>query len=395
MPIIDVTKQAFPSVPVSGGGGGGQAGAIDQATKILSLADLQNKIATAPLVQREQQAATELKEAEASRIQQTQFKLERDLFIQGMESKIKQQELVHGSIKNAMEMVHVSPDAAMLELQSTLPGSIISVGNDGQVNMALRFGNDVKRFSYNKDRLNDPKENQAFSSELRKEWNRTADSFREQDNAYAKVINALSMGGGVGHMVATYSLAKMMDDGGRVTDGDIATIQTSSNMPTRFKVMYEQLFKGETDSLSEEQIADIRQFATDTYEKSKKALWNSAGFYSDISQRRVGSSRDVLTPVNEITPEMFSSMKPEQYRPSQLDEPVSDDFVKANLDEMFPSAKIIDGKEKPLPAAVINFNANKKTVKPKAIDYSNPKAVGEELDVIMNFGFSSIIPKGE
>lgn len=308
MPLVDIgggIKQWVSDSPDAG-----------DLSKTLGLIDLYQRMAGAVTDQQIKEADLIIKANTIKNIprenEERDLKVSRDRF----EFAKAQQEFSFGLINGAIDDLNSGkPVGAALKL-GTLPGGGLQQNEDGSFRISYPSAGGTGTFNYDPNKINDPKQKREFSTTLRSEWNKTKDAFKDVDTNYRIMQQSALRKTRASDLAMIISIAKTLDPGSVVREGDIEVVKKTQNVPETLVNEFNRLTGSKSGILSDESRANFLNVGKDAYKSHVDVLRNQAKSLSGIGMRQGVSPKDFITEVGvdglKITPDEFIPRKDDE-----------------------------------------------------------------------------------
>jgi len=131
---------------------------------------------------------------------------------------------------------------------------------------------------------------------LRKEWTKVNEEFRDQNAAYGRIKASAKNHSAAGDLALIFNYMKMLDPGSTVREGEFATAQNAAGVDQRAAGLYNRILNGER--MSQEQRGDFVNRADMLMGDAKETYSQLKGQYVETAKAYGYDTSRVLTDFN-------------------------------------------------------------------------------------------------
>lgn len=305
-------------------GGSGASSAIQQASGLLDLQQKKLNLQNAPLERIKLESQAKLINEQAKKAQVETWLKNAELSTKEFEQQRLLNKERTGMYKEIMDMMKVNPNIAKVMLAQFSPDSSMTINDDGTATVQFATSTierDEKgvltevpkeeRLTVSLTQLNSENpEDREKRLKLEGQWNDrlkkdvSVKNFPEQSAFYKNMLAAGKKATGASDISIIFSFMKMMDPGGRVTDGEVALASQVPNVPTQILNLYNKAISsdapifGEAGSKTRQQFLDTGKLF---YQNARSNALNSARDIADFARRENLNIKNIISPIGDIS----------------------------------------------------------------------------------------------
>lgn len=282
---------------------------LDAAQQQLSLIDLQNRIANAPVENKIKQLDAALKSNELIMTDIENDKKRWDLVKAKNDEARAQTNFFFENAKSLPGLFNLSFDLGAAA--ASRMGMAAVQQENGTIGLAIPNANGgALTITLDPKRIGDPEKIADSEKQIRNEWVKAGENFRIVDENYRTLLSATEVKTGIGDLTAIVAYAKIIDPGSVVREGEVDRVVNTTNLPEWLKAMYRRQVNVDAPTLTPMQRQSLVYLSGERQKLNKTNLTALGRHYYDIAQISGWNPKKVLVPIGSLQMKDFISDEP-------------------------------------------------------------------------------------